>query len=253
MKIQNKIFIKFSAILSFLVFTPFIASAQTGLGGVLVTINNLLAQVVPVLVGIGVVYFIWGVIQYVIADSEEAKSKGRDRIIFGIIGLAVVVSLWGLVNLLADTFVGEGSSITPPGVNNLVTQAPTTGGGCKIGDKLQGLMNYVTCIIGSSVIPLIFAIAMVMFVWGAVNFFIINGGEEEKRTQGKQFMLWGIVALAVMISVWGLVKLFGETFGFRTDVLPGIAPSSSSSSSSSGSSYTPWGSNCSDTNPDNPC
>ena len=37
-------------------------------------------------------------------ESEEAKSTGRDRIIFGIIGLAVIIGVWGLVAILRNTF-----------------------------------------------------------------------------------------------------------------------------------------------------
>jgi len=67
-------------------------------------IGNILNSVIPVLVALGVVYFVWGVITYVIASDEEAKKKGRDRIIYGIIGLAVIVAVWGLVRILTRTF-----------------------------------------------------------------------------------------------------------------------------------------------------
>jgi len=35
-------------------------------------------------------------------------------------------------------------------------------------------------------------------------------------------MLWGIIALAVMVSVWGLVKILGDTFNVNTTVLPKV-------------------------------
>jgi Type IV secretion system pilin len=221
---QIKKMLKSISLFSLLVLIPFTAfAAETdGLTGVLVIINNLFSEVVPVLVGLGIVYFTWGVVQYFIADNEEAKTKGKDRIIFGIIGLAVIISVWGLVNLLADTFTDQ-SERGAADVSNLVTQGQDLAkAGCNMGEKLQGLMNYVTCIIGSSVIPLIFALAMVMFVWGAVKFFFINGGEPEEITKGKQFMLWGLIALAVMISVWGLVGIIGDTFDLDTTFLPEV-------------------------------
>lgn len=65
--------------------------------------------------------------------------------------------------------------------------------------------------INYSVIPLIFALAVVMFVWGVVQY-VINSDEEAKKAKGRQFMIWGIIALAVMLSVWGLVKILGNTF-----------------------------------------
>ena len=85
--------------------------ALSSLGGQVTTIQSFLCRiggilnsVLPVLVALGVVYFVWGVVTYVIASDEEAKKKGRDRIIYGIIGLAVIVAVWGLVRILTRTF-----------------------------------------------------------------------------------------------------------------------------------------------------
>lgn len=74
------------------------------IGGWLCKVGSLLNSVIPVLIALGVLYFVWGVITYVVADEEEAKSKGRDRIIWGVIGLVVIVGMWGLVNVLRNTF-----------------------------------------------------------------------------------------------------------------------------------------------------
>jgi len=81
-------------------------SAQTGgtLIGLLCRFGQILNAVVPVLIALAVVWFIWGVIMYLVGDDEEAKKRGRNRIIYGIIGLVVIVGLWGLVNLLSNTF-----------------------------------------------------------------------------------------------------------------------------------------------------
>ena len=80
--------------------------------------------------------------------------------------------------------------------------------------KFQDLLGYVSCIINKSVIPIIFALAVAMFVWGVVQY-VINDSEEAKKQKGQQFMIWGIIALAVMVSVWGLVKILGTTFGIE--------------------------------------
>jgi hypothetical protein len=198
------------------------------IGEILSTISGLLGQLLPILVSVGVIYFVWGVVMYFIADDEEAKQKGRDRIVFGVIGLAVVVSIWGLVGVLNKTLGLSGNDgLTgvgaPSSVNSLVSQAGN-GSGCTIGTGIPGILKYLTCVIGSSVIPFLFAIAIVSFVWGAIKFFILETEEEAKREQGKQFMLWGIIALAVMISVWSLVGIVGKTFGLKTDVLPKVCP-----------------------------
>ena len=83
--------------------------------GVICQIGSILNAVVPVIIALGVVYFVWGVISYVIAGDEEAKKKGRDRIIYGIIGLAVIVAVWGLVKILTNTFgVNNSGTVTLP-------------------------------------------------------------------------------------------------------------------------------------------
>lgn len=87
--------------------------------------------------------------------------------------------------------------------------------------KLGDVFNFITCLIGRSVVPLIFTLAVVMFMWGVVQF-IMGAEEEAKRTKGKQFMLWGIVALFVMVSVWGLVRILGTTFGVNTNFVPQV-------------------------------
>ena len=80
------------------------------LGNILCTIGDILKLIVPVVVILGIVYFVWGVISYVIAGDDEAKTKGRDRMIYGIIGLAVIVAIWGLVNILINTFNLKGAT-----------------------------------------------------------------------------------------------------------------------------------------------
>lgn len=79
--------------------------SQSGnLFGVICRVGQLFNAVVPVLIALGVVFFVYGVITFVISDDEEAKTKGRNRIIWGIVGLAVIVGMWGLVNFLRNTF-----------------------------------------------------------------------------------------------------------------------------------------------------
>ena len=90
---------------------PFVALAQAtacptsgDIGFVLCKIANIINIIMPMLIAVGVVYFIWGVVQFVLANDEEAKTRGRSLMINGIIGLLVIVSIWGLVSILKKTF-----------------------------------------------------------------------------------------------------------------------------------------------------
>ncbi len=194
--------------------------ANNALAGLLCTIGDILQTIIPILILLGVVYFVWGVVRYVIADGEEAKQRGRDQIIYGLIGFAVIIGLWGLVNILITTFNLRAYA---PSLDTLTIQ---TSSSCTIGNNasLKDVLCYFTKLINDSVIPLLFAVATVFFVWGAVKFFIIEAGEEAKREQGRQFMIWGIIALAVMLSIWGLVGLLSSTVGISRPVLPQVCP-----------------------------
>lgn len=121
-------------VLSAVAFAPFLAFAQNGpvtgatptvcssgnistLQGLLCKFSELLNAVLPVLVALAVLYFVWGVVQYVVSSDEEAKKKGRDRIVFGVIGLVVIIGVWGLVNIVRNTFgLGNNTTITYPTV-----------------------------------------------------------------------------------------------------------------------------------------
>jgi len=239
MKKQIKKITKFIPLVSLIFFSPIVAFAQfmlytpsvtatdpcSTLGGIsnlICKAHGILNLAVPFLIALGVVYFIWGVVQYVIGNDEEAKKRGKNRIIYGIIGLAIIIGLWGIVNIVVTTFGLGGQTVS---INDLVTPLQSTNQAalCRFvsGSNLQQLLMYVTCIISSSVIPLIFTLAVAMFVWGVVQY-VINSNEEAKKEKGKQFMIWGIIALTVMISVWGLVGILGKTFGINTSLIPQV-------------------------------
>lgn len=64
-------------------------------------------------------------------------------------------------------------------------------------NKIQGLI--------SAIIPVLIGLALLAFMWGVLRY--LFGKPEE----GKQFMIWGIIALFVMTSVWGLVSIVRST------------------------------------------
>jgi hypothetical protein len=82
----------------------YVSTSGGNLFGLMCRIGQFLNSVVPLLIALAVVYFVWGVVTYVIASDEEAKKTGRDRIIYGLLGLVVIIGMWGLVNLIGNTF-----------------------------------------------------------------------------------------------------------------------------------------------------
>jgi Type IV secretion system pilin len=92
---------------------------------IILVVQRILSIIIPLLITLAVVYFIWGVIQYTITTDEETKEGARGKIINGLVGLFVIVAFWGIIRLITNTFgVGPeqiNSSAIPcipaPGVN----------------------------------------------------------------------------------------------------------------------------------------
>lgn len=90
------------------------------------------------------------------------------------------------------------------------------------GNPLLELIQDIILFIDDYLVPLVFALAFISFLWGIFNFFIAGGADEEKREKGKQLMVWGFVGFFVMVSVWGIVNLLVGTFGFNTQTRPAL-------------------------------
>ncbi|MDP2642131.1 MAG: hypothetical protein Q8P21_02485 [bacterium] len=79
--------------------------------------------------------------------------------------------------------------------------------------NLETLMRSVGRLVDLA-LPIVVAIALLAFFWGLVKFIFAQGNEEAK-TDAKKVMIWGVVALFVMVSVWGLVRFIGNAFGIQ--------------------------------------
>lgn len=67
---------------------------------------------IPFLIILASLIFLVGVVRFVGAgDSEEARQSGRNVMIFGIIVLFVMFSVWGIVRLVYGTFFNSGLTL----------------------------------------------------------------------------------------------------------------------------------------------
>lgn len=78
------------------------------------------------------------------------------------------------------------------------------------------ILIWVKCVIVSAIIPLIFTLALLFFLWGIVEFMATQ--KEDKRKEAKKRMLWGIIGIFVMVSLWGIIKILGNTLGIESTV-----------------------------------
>ncbi|HVS79592.1 MAG TPA: hypothetical protein VHF05_01305 [Candidatus Paceibacterota bacterium] len=81
--------------------------------------------------------------------------------------------------------------------------------------SITPLLNAVNRYILNPIIVLMFMVALAMFFWGIFQF-ISNAESDRGREEGKQNMLWGIVGMFIMISVYGIIRVVLATFGLPT-------------------------------------
>ncbi len=66
-------------------------------------------------------------------------------------------------------------------------------------------------------VPIVMSLAVVYFIYSLVMYMTKEG---EDKAAAKTSMIWGIVILFVIVSMWGLVAVLSETFGVKQSDIP---------------------------------
>jgi len=82
------------------------------------------------------------------------------------------------------------------------------------------LLSRILTILGL-VVPLLFGLALIFFLWGLAKF-ILSAGDASAQKEGRDIMIWGIIALFVMVAVWGLVRVLQTTFSLNNTTAPSL-------------------------------
>ncbi|MEK7585031.1 MAG: hypothetical protein AAB455_00745 [Patescibacteria group bacterium] len=78
------------------------------------TTTKVLNPLVGIIMTLALIYFFWGVVKYLQSTGDDTKRKeGIGMMTYGVIALFVMVSLWGLVNVLKSTFPLDNSIPQP--------------------------------------------------------------------------------------------------------------------------------------------
>lgn len=88
---------------------------------------------------------------------------------------------------------------------------------------IGGYIASVISFINSYLIPLIIVAAILFFMYGMLQYFVIGATNEEQREKGKQLIIWATIGLVLMISLQGIVMLLSSTLGFSDSTI--VAPS----------------------------
>lgn len=144
--------------------------------------------------------------------------------------LISIFSLFLFLVFLFPSFSVQGAPPCPQGyiltedgncayqLQEIVTTAPPPGG-CQRSilaptSAPTSFKGFVCTVLGiiDSLVPVLMGLTLIVFLWGLAKF-ILAGGDEKKIESGRTLMLWGIIALFIMVSVWGIVNiLYGSFF-----------------------------------------
>ena len=90
----------------------------------------------------------------------------------------------------------------------------TSGGGNDQITTFAGLLNRVNDIL-NAVVPFLIGLGVFVIIYGVFGY-LTHSADEEKRAEARQFVLWGIIGVFIMLSIWGLISVLTNTFALDT-------------------------------------
>ena len=76
----------------------------------------------------------------------------------------------------------------------------------------SGIFNLIVIAtrILNAMMALFILVAVIVFFWGLISYLV---NVDEQKHKGLQTMIWGIIAIFVMVSIWGLIRILQQTIG----------------------------------------
>jgi hypothetical protein len=82
-------------------------------------------------------------------------------------------------------------------------------------DYVESYANGFIAFINLYLVPLLMAVALIVFLYGIFKFFILGAADEKARAEGRKFALNGIIGFVIILSVWGIVYIVVETLNLN--------------------------------------
>lgn len=86
-----------------------------------------------------------------------------------------------------------------------VISLPSLAGAASLFDTLSLANTFLNALIG-----LFITLAIVVFFWGLIKY--LWSVSSENAHEGLQIMMYGVIAIFVMVSIWGIIRLLQNTF-----------------------------------------
>lgn len=182
--------------------TNFYETLRPLFGGIIYYISAL----IPFALTLSVLFFLWGLAKFVYdAGNEKTHEEGRSIMIWGVVGIFVFVSIWGIAFILLETF-----NISP---TNLPGVAGVVGPGGRENTLLEIVQNEYRPLAELVQATLLFSTWLVFFYGIARFMWSLSRGDEDGIETGKLLLVWGVIVFTVSISFWGIMSALAVATG----------------------------------------
>lgn len=79
------------------------------------------------------------------------------------------------------------------------------------GSDFKGIIQYLISLL-SILIPILFSLAFLIFFWGLSKFILNSSGNQADIKKGKDYMMWGILALFILMSYEAIIIIIAKEF-----------------------------------------
>jgi uncharacterized membrane protein YidH (DUF202 family) len=97
------------------------AAPSTNLNGFITNVDNMIINpLIGFLFALAVVYFLYGIFEFVSnQENEEKKTAGKSHMLWGVIGITIMLGVWVILGIIINTFSIKGVQINPDGTNQV--------------------------------------------------------------------------------------------------------------------------------------
>ncbi len=189
---------------------PAVVHAQ-GLQPLVDTAVDLINFTIAILIGVAIIAFFWGLVKYLFVSQGDsvAQKQATQLMMWGLLALFFMLSVYGIIRMLQVTFgVGGAASVNAPAIKESTLQACsppfTQNFGC--------FAQWIARMFGVGTALLVGG-ALAVYFWGIAYhmFGYSTSGNSTSAKKLRDTILWGLLALFVMFSIWGIIRILGVT------------------------------------------
>ena len=111
------------------------------------------------------------------------------------------------------------SRIIQQGMSALLVVTPLFASAAGVGSSFRDLVLNFGRQLSGKIIPILVALAVLAFFFNLV-FFIFNMNNETERVLFKGYTINAIIALTILLTMWGIIGIFTNTFFQGDPVIP---------------------------------